>query len=212
MWFIKPWMEAAKFNLEIQSVVSMRLMKIAAGGAEAAAEYVRMIQEKSAAAVAAQTSRKRQEHQGGDESGNGSGEEKGSRQSQAVIRGTQSETILSQGSSARVRADDPAAGAHHARAKGRHRHVVWPRARAHDRPVVVVPAWHVEGEHAVGAPIALDETSHDHRRHRRARDAGVLPIRVAGGAEQQDALRDAQPWGRGCHGLRRSLATEHVAG
>ena len=35
MWFIKPWM-AAKFNLEIQSVVSMRLMKIAAGGAEAA--------------------------------------------------------------------------------------------------------------------------------------------------------------------------------
>jgi hypothetical protein len=32
-------MEAAKFNLEIQSVVSMRLMKIAAGGAEAAAEW-----------------------------------------------------------------------------------------------------------------------------------------------------------------------------
>jgi len=55
MWFIKPWMDAAKFNLEIQAVVSMRLMKIAAGGAEAAAEYVRMIQEKSAAAVAAQT-------------------------------------------------------------------------------------------------------------------------------------------------------------
>ena len=46
MWFIKPWMEAAKFNLEVQSVVSMRLMKIAAGGAEAAAECVRMIQEK----------------------------------------------------------------------------------------------------------------------------------------------------------------------
>jgi hypothetical protein len=55
MWFLKPWMDAAKFNLEIQSVVSMRLMKIAAGGAEAAAEYVRMIQEKSTAAVAAQT-------------------------------------------------------------------------------------------------------------------------------------------------------------
>ena len=55
MWFIKPWMEAAKFNLEIQSVVSMRLMKIAAGGAEAVAEYVRMVQEKSNAAAAAQT-------------------------------------------------------------------------------------------------------------------------------------------------------------
>jgi len=55
MWFIKPWMEAAKFNLEIQSVVSMRLMKIAAGGAEAAAECVRMIQEKSTAVAAAQT-------------------------------------------------------------------------------------------------------------------------------------------------------------
>jgi hypothetical protein len=33
MWFIKPWMEVAKFNLEVQSVVSMRLMKIAGGGA-----------------------------------------------------------------------------------------------------------------------------------------------------------------------------------
>jgi hypothetical protein len=48
-------MEAAKFNLEVQSVISMRLMKIAAGGAEAAAEYMRMIQEKSTAAAAAQT-------------------------------------------------------------------------------------------------------------------------------------------------------------
>ena len=55
MWFIKPWMEAVKFNLEVQSVVSMRLMKIAAGGAEAAAEYTRMIQEKATAAAAAQT-------------------------------------------------------------------------------------------------------------------------------------------------------------
>ena len=35
--------------------------------------------------------------------------------------------------------------------------------------------------------MALDETSHDHGRHRRARDAGVLPIRVAGDAEQQVA-------------------------
>jgi len=29
--------------------------------------------------------------------------------------------------------------------------------------------------------IALNETSHDQGRHRHARDAGVLPIRVAGG-------------------------------
>ena len=55
MWFIKPWMEAAKFNLEVQSVISMRLMKIATGGVEAVAECMRMIQEKSAAAAAAQT-------------------------------------------------------------------------------------------------------------------------------------------------------------
>jgi hypothetical protein len=38
--------------------------------------------------------------------------------------------------------------------------------------------------------IALNETSHDHGRHCRARDAGVLAIRIAGDAEQQDALVD----------------------
>ena len=32
MWLIKAWMDAAKFNFEVQSVVAMRLMKIAAGG------------------------------------------------------------------------------------------------------------------------------------------------------------------------------------
>ena len=57
-----------------------------------------------------------------------------------------------------------------------------------------------------GAPfsrrIALNETSHDHGRQRHAHDAGM----VAGDAEQQDALRDAQRWGCGCRGLRRSLA------
>jgi uncharacterized protein YqhQ len=36
-------------------VISMRLMKIAAGGAEAVAECMRMIQEKSTAAAVAQT-------------------------------------------------------------------------------------------------------------------------------------------------------------
>ena len=59
--------------------------------------------------------------------------------------------------------------------------------------------------------IALDETSHDHGRHRRARDAGVLPIRVAGDAEQQDALWDAQRWGSFA-GRLLMLPTEHVAG
>jgi len=55
MWFMKAWMDAVKFNLEVQSVVSMRLMKIAAGGTKGAAEYTRMFQEKAEAAVAAQT-------------------------------------------------------------------------------------------------------------------------------------------------------------
>ena len=59
--------------------------------------------------------------------------------------------------------------------------------------------------------IALDETSHDHRRHRRARHAGVLPIRVAGDAEQQDALRDAQRWVGFASRLLMS-PIEHVAG
>jgi hypothetical protein len=60
--------------------------------------------------------------------------------------------------------------------------------------------------------IALDETSHDHGHHRRARDAGVLPI---GDAEQQDALRDAQLWSRVSVGFAGRLLmppTEHVAG
>ena len=56
-----------------------------------------------------------------------------------------------------------------------------------------------------GAPfsrrIALNETSHDHGRQRHAHDAGM----VAGDAEQQDALRDAQPWGRVAAGFAGSL-------
>jgi hypothetical protein len=55
MWILKFWMDAVKFNLEVQSVVSMRLMKIAAGGAEGGAEYTRMVHEKAEAAVDAQT-------------------------------------------------------------------------------------------------------------------------------------------------------------
>jgi hypothetical protein len=55
MWLIKAWMDAAKFNFEVQSVVAMRLMKIAAGGATGAAESTRMVQEKAEASVAALT-------------------------------------------------------------------------------------------------------------------------------------------------------------
>jgi hypothetical protein len=55
MWLVKAWMDAVRFNLEVQSVVSMRLMKIAAGGRDGAAEYTRMVQEKPRAAAAAQT-------------------------------------------------------------------------------------------------------------------------------------------------------------
>ena len=43
--------------------------------------------------------------------------------------------------------------------------------------------------------IALNETSHDQGRHRRARDAGVLPIRVAGDAEQQQCARGCSALG-----------------
>jgi hypothetical protein len=55
MWLVKAWMDAMKFNLEVQSVVSMRLMKIAAGGAAGPAESTRMIREKAEASVAALT-------------------------------------------------------------------------------------------------------------------------------------------------------------
>ena len=51
MWLVKAWMDAVKFNLEVQSVVAMRLMKIAAGGATGAAESTRMVQEKAEASV-----------------------------------------------------------------------------------------------------------------------------------------------------------------
>jgi hypothetical protein len=52
MW--KSWIEAAEFGFEAQSVMTMRLMKIAAGGPSGAAEFTRMVSEKFAAAAAAQ--------------------------------------------------------------------------------------------------------------------------------------------------------------
>ncbi len=55
MWLSDSWMDAVKFNIEVQSVVAMRLMKIAAGGATGAAESTNMVQEKAEASVAAFT-------------------------------------------------------------------------------------------------------------------------------------------------------------
>jgi hypothetical protein len=54
MWLVKAWMDAVKFNLEVQSVVAMRLMKIAANGPTGAAES-RMVEEKAEAPAAALT-------------------------------------------------------------------------------------------------------------------------------------------------------------
>ncbi len=55
MWLVKAWMDALKFNLEVQSVIAMRLMKIATGGAAGAAESTKMIHEKAEASVASLT-------------------------------------------------------------------------------------------------------------------------------------------------------------
>jgi hypothetical protein len=49
------WMDAVKFNFEVQSVIAMRLMKIAAGGASGAAVSTKMVQEKAEASVASLT-------------------------------------------------------------------------------------------------------------------------------------------------------------
>ena len=54
MFFLKSWMDAAAFGLETQSVIAMRLMKIASGGPAGADECKRMVREKFDAATAAQ--------------------------------------------------------------------------------------------------------------------------------------------------------------
>jgi len=46
MLFLRSWFDAAQFGLEAQSVIAMRLMKIAAGGQDGAAECTRMVMEK----------------------------------------------------------------------------------------------------------------------------------------------------------------------
>ena len=52
-----PWssfLRAARFGLDVQSVMALRLMRIAAGGALASREANRMVMEKAAAALEAQ--------------------------------------------------------------------------------------------------------------------------------------------------------------
>jgi hypothetical protein len=55
MWFVKSWIEATQFSLDIQAVIAMRLMKFAAGGRGGGAEFARMVVEKFDTLVAAQT-------------------------------------------------------------------------------------------------------------------------------------------------------------
>jgi hypothetical protein len=55
MLFWKCWIDAAQFCFEAQSVIAMRLMKIATGGQDGAAEWTRMVLEKIDAGEAAHT-------------------------------------------------------------------------------------------------------------------------------------------------------------
>jgi hypothetical protein len=55
MWFVKSWVEAAQFGLDVQAVIAMRLMKIAAGGRGSGTECTRMVMEKFETVAASQT-------------------------------------------------------------------------------------------------------------------------------------------------------------
>jgi hypothetical protein len=55
MWFVKSWVEAAQFSLDVQAVIAMRLMKIAAGGRGSGTECTRMVMEKFQTVAAAQS-------------------------------------------------------------------------------------------------------------------------------------------------------------
>jgi hypothetical protein len=55
MLFWKPWLDAMRFGFEVQSVIALRLIKIAAGGAGSNAEVARMVTEKVKALADAQT-------------------------------------------------------------------------------------------------------------------------------------------------------------
>jgi hypothetical protein len=55
MLFWKSWIDAAQFCFEAQSVIAMRLMKIATGGLDGVAELTRMVLEKIDGGGAAHT-------------------------------------------------------------------------------------------------------------------------------------------------------------
>jgi hypothetical protein len=55
MWFVKSWVEAAQFSLDVQAVIAMRLLKIAAGGRGSGTECTRMVMEKFETVAAAQS-------------------------------------------------------------------------------------------------------------------------------------------------------------
>jgi hypothetical protein len=55
MWFVNLWVEAAQLSLDVQAVIAMRLMKIAAGGRGSGTECTRMVMEKFETGAAAQT-------------------------------------------------------------------------------------------------------------------------------------------------------------
>jgi hypothetical protein len=55
MWFLKSWVEAAQFSLDVHAVIAMRLMKIASGGRGSGTECTRMVMEKFETVAAAQT-------------------------------------------------------------------------------------------------------------------------------------------------------------
>ena len=50
----RDWFDAARFGFETQHVIALRMMRIAPGGARAAAEFQRMVSEKASAFLAAQ--------------------------------------------------------------------------------------------------------------------------------------------------------------
>jgi hypothetical protein len=51
----KPWLDAMRFGFEVQSVIALRLLKIATGGAGSGVESTRMVTEKVKALADAQT-------------------------------------------------------------------------------------------------------------------------------------------------------------
>jgi hypothetical protein len=55
MLFWKPWLDAMRFGFEVQDVIVLRLLKIAAGGVGSGAECARMVTEKVKAVADAQT-------------------------------------------------------------------------------------------------------------------------------------------------------------